>query len=602
MSHRILCLVLLLVLTSLWSIDAQASPAYQGSTVLVRVCYDNPSCTSPDDTNSHLATLDPYTEQVLANEWHAAAGLEALKAGVIAIRTFAYRNPGCGAFLRSNPELIPPYGSRLLDNRSQVYRFGGYSGSQNTITSNHSQARSQTANTYLYRATSSFACAKYDANTGNPTKACSSSECPDAADRNTLQEVADPVSDEVGSRISIGMAQNGSVAWGRGTAPWDYRQALTHYYANVVLANSSDTYYRWVWLNVGNDTVFTGYNGEDYYGPINPTPSCIYLGGSRPVSIRIQNTSRQTWDSSVKLSYRWYNGSTFINQGAEFSVPSLAPGADATINATLSPPNGASAGSSYTVRWDMKRGSTWFNSQNNWPTLNSSVCMLTDTTPPNNPPSGNISSPSGHVKNGWSAQTQITLTWSGASDGQTGVSGYSIAWDQNSTTVPDTGQDTTSPTASATLSHGNWYLHVRTRDNVGNWAGGATHYGPYGIDTTPPTSQVSNSPTTPGKSWLYLNVSGSDAGSGVGLIVVQYKIDNGPWQTYTSVTGAGPHTLLFTLSRYNRGHTYYFRTQATDQVGLIEPVGTADFSIYIAPNADPTGLSDVWLPIILKQN
>jgi hypothetical protein len=397
------------------------------------------------------------------------------------------------------------------------------------------------------------------------------------------------------------MAQNGSVAWERGTAPWDYRQTLTHYYKNVILANSSDTYYRWVWLNVGSDIVFTT-SGKEYYGPINPTPSCIYLGGSRPVSIRIQNTSRQTWDSSVKLSYRWYTGSgSFINQGPEFTVPSLTAGQDTTLNVTLSPPTGASSGSSYTLKWDLKRGSTWFNSQNNWPTLNSSVCMLTDTIPPNNPPSSNISSPSGHIKNGWSGQTQITLTWSGASDGETGVSGYSIAWDQNTTTVPDTVQDTTSTTAtSGTLGHGNWYLHVRTRDNVGNWASGATHYGPYGVDTTPPASQVSNSPTTPGKSWLYLNVSGTDAGSGVRQMTVQYQIDSGAWQNYTTVNGAGPQTVLFTASRYNRGHTYSFRTQATDQVGLVEAVGAADFSIYIAPNADPSGLRDYYLPLIFK--
>ena len=602
MSRRILCLTLLLALTTLWPVDTQASPAYQGSVVLVRVCYDYFSCHWPDDTNSELTTLEPYIEHVLANEWHHLADLEALKAGAIAIRTFAYRERGCGAFITSNPEPIPPYFSRLLDNRSQVYRFGGYNGWQNPVTANHITARSQTIYTSLYRDDNTFACAKYDANTGDPTKACSSSECPNAADRDTLAETSDPVSSRVGARISIGMAQNGTLAWSRGSAPWDYRQILTNYYRKARLANSSDSYYRWVWLNVGSDIVFTGYSGEEYYGPINPTPACLYLGGSRPVSIRIKNTSRLTWDSLVKLSYCWYNSSGgFVNQGPEFNVPSLAPGQDTTLNVTLSPPTGASAGSSYTLRWDMKRGTTWFSSQNNWPTLNSSVCMLTDTNPPSNPPQNNISSPSGHIRNGWSAQTQITLTWSGASDGETGVAGYSLAWDQSATTVPDTVQDTTGTTAtSGVLGHGNWYLHVRTRDNAGNWASGATHYGPYGVDTTPPTSQVSNSPPTPGKSWLYLNVSGNDAGAGVKQITVQYKVDSGAWQNYTTVNGAGPHTILFTRSRYNRGHTYYFRTQATDQVGLTETVGDADFSIYIAPDADPSGLVDIWLPVIFK--
>ncbi len=563
----------------------------------VFVCTETPS-TNCNQTfpNGDLVVYRYYIEQVLANEWYVNSDFSAFKAGAIAIRTFADREQGaCGArlpyYYAPGPGLI----YQMVYNRSQRFRFDD--GHQNQVGSNHQNARSQTDGVRLYRDDGAVACAKYNANNGDPTKACSSADCPESADRDTLQEVTDPVSSEVGSKIGSGMAQNGTVAWARGTAPWDYRQMLTHYYRKIRLTDSSDSYYRWVWLNVGDDTVF-----GDYYGPINPTPSCVYLGGGRPVSIRIQNTSRQTWDSSVKLSYRWYNGSSLINQGPEFSVPSLAPGAPpATINATLSPPTGASVGSSYTVKWDMKRGSTWFSSQNNWPTLNSSVCILTDTNSPNNPPSSNISSPSGHIKNGWSGQTQITLTWSGASDGETGVSGYSIAWDQNSTTAPDTTQDTTSSTAtSGVLSHGNWYLHVRTRDNAGNWAGSSTHYGPYGVDTTSPASQVSNSPQTPGKSWLYLNVSGTDAGSGIRQITTQYQIDSGAWKNYTTVNRAGPQTILFTPSRYNRGHTYSFRTQATDQVGLTEAVGAADFSIYIAPDADPTGLSDSWLPLIFK--
>ena len=50
MSRRILYLTLLLALT-LQPVDTQASPAYQGSVVLVRVCYNESSCRSPDDTN-----------------------------------------------------------------------------------------------------------------------------------------------------------------------------------------------------------------------------------------------------------------------------------------------------------------------------------------------------------------------------------------------------------------------------------------------------------------------------------------------------------------------------------------------------------------------
>ena len=359
MSRKIFYYVLFLVLTTLWPVSAQASPFYQGSTVLVRVCYDNPSCTSPSPSNTHGTNLDIYTEQVLANEWHTSALLEALKAGAISIRTFAYRSPGCGAYKAWYTESPgpPPITSRLLDNRGQAYRIGGYNGSQNTITTNHVLARSQTANTFLYRADSTFSCAKHNANTGNPTRACVAGECTsDAADQETMPETADPVgtNNYVAARFQVGMCQNGSAAWAIGSAGWDYRQILTHYYTKIKLTNTSDTYYRWVWLNVGNNIVFTGYPGsyyEEYYGPINPTPSCLYVGGNKPVSLRIQNASRQTWDSSVKLSYNWYTSSgSFINQGPEFNVPSLSPGQNTTLNVTLSPPNGGTAGNFYTLK------------------------------------------------------------------------------------------------------------------------------------------------------------------------------------------------------------------------------------------------------------
>lgn len=67
-----------------------AKPLQQGGNVSVRVCYDNTSCTSPSATNTDGPyTLVGYLEQVLANEWHGSASLNALKAGAIAIRTFS---------------------------------------------------------------------------------------------------------------------------------------------------------------------------------------------------------------------------------------------------------------------------------------------------------------------------------------------------------------------------------------------------------------------------------------------------------------------------------------------------------------------------------
>jgi hypothetical protein len=332
----------------------------------------NPSASRPNGRPifGQLVSYSHYIEQVLANEWHSNSGLESFKAGSIAIRTFADRELGCGAKL---PYIYGGGLGYLMDyNSSQRYWLGSDPNLyQNTITSNHQNARIQTDGVRLYRDDGSLACAKYFANTGHPTHSCedapSHSQCPyNSNDRATLRDTPDPVctNNYLGDNYNRqpGMAQNGSGAWAEGDAPWDYRQILTHYYRKARLTGSSDSYYRWAWLNVGNNIEFTGYSGsnyEEYYGPTNPTPDCIYIGGGAPVSIRIQNTSRQDWDSgTVKLSYRWYSGSTQIDTGPEVSLPYFDQSDDHMINVTLYPPSGAVAGQSYTLKWDLKRSST----------------------------------------------------------------------------------------------------------------------------------------------------------------------------------------------------------------------------------------------------
>ena len=409
-----------------------------------------------------VTSFSHYVEQVLANEWHGQSGSEALKTAAVAIRTFSDRNPGCGARLPYNWNPWPGYLLGILYNGSQAYWIeDGSSWRQNTVTSAHESARSATDGVQLYRADWEVACAKHNADCGDPTLACDQSNCGEATDRDTLQSVPDPVAQHRGTEeepsIAPGIAQNGTVAWERGSAPWDYRQMLTHYYSEVRLAGSSN-YYRWTWLNTGQDHVYL-----NYHGTANPTPGVIYLEDprQRQVEIRIQNTSRETWNpGSVKLSYRWYfTSGAFINQGPEFDTRATEPfdpSETQEVIATLDLPDDASPGD-YELRWDLKRytgptTSIWFSSQNNWPTLDSLVHVQHDTNPPSNPPSASVSSPSGHIRNGWSAQTQLALDWSGASDAETGVDGYSIAWDQNSSAIPDTSKDTSSSEASSTLS------------------------------------------------------------------------------------------------------------------------------------------------------
>src|SRR4029450_251678 len=77
---------------------------------------------------------------------------------------------------------------------------------------------------------------------------------------------------------------------------------------------------------------------------------------------------------------------------------------------------------------------------------------------------------------------------------------YSIEWSQQASTVPDMVKDTSgSSSTSPSLADGQWWFHLRTRDNAGNWSG-AVHLGPFRIDATPPSNPtVTSSSHTPGQ-------------------------------------------------------------------------------------------------------
>jgi FG-GAP-like repeat len=90
-----------------------------------------------------------------------------------------------------------------------------------------------------------------------------------------------------------------------------------------------------------------------------------------------------------------------------------------------------------------------------------------DTSPPESNPTLSSTPPVG-----WSNDNTVDVAWSGASDSGSGVDGYSYEWSQSPSTVPDTVKDaeeTATGTTSPHLSDGQWWFHLRTGDNAGNW-------------------------------------------------------------------------------------------------------------------------------------
>jgi subtilisin family serine protease len=100
----------------------------------------------------------------------------------------------------------------------------------------------------------------------------------------------------------------------------------------------------------------------------------------------------------------------------------------------------------------------------------------TDATPPRNPDLSSPSHPTGvPTNNSW-----IDVRWSGATDTQSGVDGFSYVLDNAPATVPDAVKDAeenTDGTAFADRANGTYFFHLRTRDNAGNWTS-AVHLGP----------------------------------------------------------------------------------------------------------------------------
>jgi hypothetical protein len=192
-----------------------------------------------------------------------------------------------------------------------------------------------------------------------------------------------------------------------------------------------------------------------------------------------------------------------------------------------------------------------------------------DVTSPTNPITLTSTS---HDTEKWSKLSTITVTWAGAKD-DSGIDGYSIAWDNAAATVPDTTKDleeTITHTAKTAATDGSWYFHIRAVDNAGNWATGAAHLGPFKIDTTPPQSSAQSPEFVIGT--FHVTWSGTDASSGIqGYNVWVRPGSTGTWTRLLSGTVATGADF-----KGAAGYTYYFRSEAIDKAGNVETDLPAD--------------------------
>jgi hypothetical protein len=203
-----------------------------------------------------------------------------------------------------------------------------------------------------------------------------------------------------------------------------------------------------------------------------------------------------------------------------------------------------------------------------------------DATPPQNP---TVSS-STHTPNAWSNNSDVSIELSGASDDESGISGYYYAWDTSPTASVDEG-DTWAEEGSSPLSRSlgdgsTWYFHVRAVNGARLLAEDTVHFGPLKIDTVPPTSKTSAAPCA--VSSVTVSWQGADTGSGIASYDVQVHTgDGGSWTDWQSGS-----TGTSAVYADDTGYVYYFRSQARDEAGNLESAPTeADAQTWLTQYA-----------------
>ena len=179
-----------------------------------------------------------------------------------------------------------------------------------------------------------------------------------------------------------------------------------------------------------------------------------------------------------------------------------------------------------------------------------------------------------HGVGAWSTNRIIQIQWAGATDGGSGVSGYSLKWDRAAGTLPDAVADTTGATAmSPSLPDGrNHFVHLRAVDRAGNWTGTAVHLGPFFVDGTPPTNGALAA--TPGTARISLRWSGvSDAASGLATADT-YRLVHSASGYPATRCASGTALFVGTATQFEHqnlvpGTRHYYRLCAVDKAGNV---------------------------------
>jgi len=222
-----------------------------------------------------------------------------------------------------------------------------------------------------------------------------------------------------------------------------------------------------------------------------------------------------------------------------------------------------------------------------------------DSTAPTNPTPSSTT----HTVSTYSNQNLINISWNSATDSLSGVDGYFIEWNHLADTLESTITKNLEETFSSyqtTLADGtDWYFHITTVDNAGNWTT-TNHLGPFFIDNTAPNSgtlNINSAETYTNSTNVNLTISATDNISGVSKMAFSTDgttfgtlEDYSTTKTYTISTTEGTHTIYvkFKDNAGNENTTYI----ASDSIILDTTIPKVVFSIN---PTNPDGNNEIYI-------
>ncbi|HEX2039243.1 MAG TPA: hypothetical protein VHF47_05860 [Acidimicrobiales bacterium] len=340
----------------------------------------------------------------------------------------------------------------------------------------------------------------------------------------------------------------------------------------------NDGSYRWDVAALDGAGRWSGWSGRQSFVldrppniPVHQSPPSG-SNQSSPPTLRARYSHPSGNDTNGRITFNVYTSSTASTPSWSQQVTGLCNGCDGSVTVPASLADGD-------WWWDaqaFEAGSTGSYSSGK----SSRWAYRLDRTPPPAPAVSSSSHPDPAV---WYASRALQSSWTAPPDA-TGIAGYSLVVDQVADTVPPAQSSQTTTAYSTTVpTDGQWYLHVRAVDGVGNW-GTPAHFG-FKVDATTPGEPVITSETHADETRWYTNPdptfawSGGDTASGLGGW--SYALDAVP-----DNTSEGTFASKGYLAQADGVHT--FRVKRLNNAGTWGAVADFDVRIDATPPPAPT--------------